>query len=209
MKFYSECYKGLWMYRSSKASCITIVFFLCSEASKQKAFHNKSLGDENRKKLKSWQTSMADVQVLEFVPSQWPLRQMKWAAASSRWTLSVKADCWAPMATPRDDEENALKKKLWRKSVEETDISEYFCEKKLQKALGKPLGPILRQPWGAAKSRETHNFEGLWGSLQAEVFVFFKVSQRKKKEKKRCEREKHVFTKDFRSFLRKERFKKY
>ena len=116
-------------------------FFLCSEASKQKALHNKSLGDENRKKLKSWQTSMADVQVLEFVPSQWPLRHMKWTAASSRWTLSVKADCWAPMATPRDDVENALKKKLWRKSVEETDISEYFCEKKLQKALGKPLGP--------------------------------------------------------------------
>ena len=101
-------------------------FVLCSEASKQKAFHNKSLGDENRKQLKSWQPSMADVPVLEFVPSQWPLRQMKWTAASSRWTLSVKADCWAPMATPRDDvetaleysfEDNASKKKLWRKKA--------------------------------------------------------------------------------------------
>ena len=68
---------------------------------------------------------MADVQVLEFGPSQWPLRK-KWTAASSRWTLSVKADCGAPMATPRDDvetafeysfEDNASKKKLWRKKA--------------------------------------------------------------------------------------------
>ena len=128
-------------------------FFLCSEASKQKAFHNKSLGDENRKKLKSWQTSMADVQVLEFVPSQWPLRQMKWAAASSRWTLSVKADCWAPMATPRDDvetaleysfEDNASKKKLWRKKRP-------WKRKKIFKTYSR-----------RAKTQETHVSEGFW-----------------------------------------------
>ena len=82
---------------------------------------------------------MADVQVLEFVPSQWPLRQMKWTAASSRWTLSVKADCWAPMATPRDDvetafeysfEDNASKKKLWRKkALKEKKDLQYVLKK--------------------------------------------------------------------------------
>ena len=43
------------------------------------------------------------------------------------------------------EEEIVIKCEFFLKNVEETDISEYFCEKKLQKALGKPLGPILRQ----------------------------------------------------------------
>ena len=39
----------------------------------------------------------------------------------------------------------------------ETHISEYFCEKKLQKTLGKPLGPILRQLSSGLK-RKKHLF---------------------------------------------------
>jgi len=77
-----------------------------------------------------------------------------------------------------EERRKALKETLWRKNFEEKALKKQIfpkmcAKRKLQKALGKPLGPILRRPWGAAKSRETHNFEGFGGSLQAEVFVFF------------------------------------
>ena len=97
-------------------------------------------------------------------------------------------------ALKRSFEEKALRReeKLWRKRFEEKSLKKkrwrnrYFrilLRKEPSKSTRQASWADLRQPLGAAKSRETHNFEGFWGSLQAEVFVFFQSVSTKKKKK--------------------------